>query len=547
MTPSDTDRQTHFDEYGALKGYLERLPPPKVGYTRVFRGQCNDYGSVRPTGVRIPLRNEQVWLQYCQMLATDILVQSGVSIDEALSRGKLWGYWYYAIVQHYYGPGTQLLDVTYSLDVALWFALHRASVRKWLKLAYVNSSPSSLFPNLVREDEWVSYQRWQESPGVLYVFDVRLWQATGTPRHGELVDLAKGPDFFARSARIQVQKGCLIAADPAIHDGDLSQFLVHPPIRIAWPMSGYDDEVLGTQKLFPGPKEDEWYARLLFLPVVPEIVSSDHSWRMAQPVSLSLYLEHLEDVRFAVAFNPLRPPLLFPWLIMPALLANPPSEIAYERAAAFLRTVPILLETPIVAMQPDPDHESWNQARLAQHLPSVLGVLEWGSGVMADMPVRLWDVLFELSPLEYVGWTDLLREGGQMVVARAIHLVYEGGKTWHLQVFFQRAPKESIETLFETPASVRFDEASQRFQLHEADGWSDIAVNGIAAKSFLTAVWLLSSLVPDPACQLPMYQAYRTAPAVLVRTPDIVADLPYYVMRDTKSNEPYFAKLQHSP
>jgi FRG domain len=544
MTSNATDSQTHFDDYGALKAYLEGLPPPKVGYVRVFRGQCKNYGTIRPTGVRVPLRNEHVWLRYCQMLAIDILIQSGVPAEEALSRGELWWYWYYAIVQHY-GPGTRLLDVTYSLDVALWFALHRASVRKWLKLGYVNSSRSSLFPNLVREDEWVSYQRWQESPGVLYVFDVTLWQAAGTPRHGELVDLAKGPEFFAKSARIQAQKGCLIAADPADQDGDLAQFLIHPSISVAWPMRGYDGEGWGTKRLFPGPKEDEWYTRLLFLPVVPEIAAPGPGWRMAHPVPLSLYLEHLEDVRFAVSFNPLQPPLLFPWLIMPALLANPPSEEAYERAAVFFKTVPILLETPIVAMQPDPGHESWNHARLAQHLPGVLGVLEWDSGNMAEMPVRLRDVLFEFSPLECVGWTDLLREGGQMVVARAIHLVTKGEKSWCLQVFFQRAPAERIETLFESPASVRFDEASQQLQLEDAGGWSEITINGIAAKSFLVALWLLGSLVPDPACPLPPYQAYRTAPAVLVRTPDIVADLPYYVMRDTKTNEPYFAILQN--
>src|ERR1700741_63435 len=114
-----------FNDYNALRNYISGLPPPKAEHIRVFRGQWKDFGNLRPTGMRNPLHNERIWRQYCKMLATWMLMQEGFDFKESVSRAGLWGYWYYAIVQHY-GPGTHLLDVTHSLDVALWFALHKA-------------------------------------------------------------------------------------------------------------------------------------------------------------------------------------------------------------------------------------------------------------------------------------------------------------------------------------------------------------------------------------------------------------------------------------
>jgi hypothetical protein len=534
--------QTHFDEYGALKAYLGHLPPPKSGLIRVFRGQCKDYGAIRPTGIRVPLRNEQSWLQYCRMLATDILYQQGVPVETALSQARLWAYWYYAIVQHY-GPGTHLLDVTHSLDVALWFALHRASVNKQINLAFANSRRTSPFPNLHREDEWTTYQEWKESPGVLYVFDVPPWAATERPNHGDLVDLSLGPDFFAKSARIHAQKGCLIAAQMDESEGNLAQFLAHPAIRVAWPLSGFKGADLPTDSLFPGPKEDEWYTRLLFLPVIPQVSRTIPYWRMAHPVTLSMYIEHLEAAQYAVAFNPLQPPLLFPWLISAVMMDNP-GEAAADRAAKFVRSVPILLETPLVATLPEHDDAFWNHALLVQNLPTVIGalrVLEWEGGENYRPPFLLSEVLFELSPLECVGWTDLLRRGGQLQVPRAIHLVRDDHFAWRLQIFFQNAPREEIGTFFKEPASIRFDSVSQRFQLAERGEWLDIATNYVAAKSLLVALWLLRALSPHPYSPSPTAEVSKSAPAVLLRTSDLIAGMPYYLMRNSRTHEPFCA------
>ena len=100
---------------------------------------------------------------------------------------------------------------------------------------------------------------------------------------------------------------------------------------------------------------------------------------------------------YAIQFKPLQPPLLFPWLVAPALRMNS-DEATIDRAARFLGSVPILLEAPVIAMKANHDCESWNHALLTENLPTVLGVLNWGTGEVSDEPVLLTHVLFELPP-----------------------------------------------------------------------------------------------------------------------------------------------------
>lgn len=524
-----------FNNYTALSKYINELPLPKPGHVRVFRGQPKDYGNLQPTGVRNPLRNEHIWRRYCRMLATDILIQQGMDLEAALSKSDLWAYWYYAIVQHY-GPGTHLLDVTHSLDVALWFAVHKAETGERIDLRYLSSGPTSYGPALHRADEWTTYHK-TESPGVVYIFDVPEWVPPELPRHGVLVDLAHGPEVFTRSARIQAQKACLLAADPQVSDGDLMK-LLHAPIKVevAWPMTGCEAVNLETDALFPSPNKDEWYARLLFLPTVHQVWDKTPHWRMAHPVQLSLYIDHLQASMYAVQFKPLQPPLLYPWLVEPALLTNAPVA-ARERAEPFLRTTPILLEAPILALQPEHDDESWDHAQLVSNVPTLTGFIEWVSGQISEEPAILDDVFFELSPLEAIGWTDLLRSGAEMRVARGIHLVREDEFAWRLQVFMQTAPKEQILTIFKEPAAIRYDQPSRRFQIEKMDGWKDISTDPIAAKSLFVALTLLSALSQDRRTSF--VDHVKTAHVVLKQAPDIGLEIHYYVMRHPKTNEPY--------
>lgn len=244
-------------------------------------------------------------------------------------------------------------------------------------------------------------------------------------------------------------------------------------------------------------------------------------------------MEHLQASMYAVQFKPLQPPLLYPWLVFPALMAPPPADPAsYERAARFLRTVPILLEAPIFVLQPEADAKSWNQRLLISNR-NVIGVTDLVGGEQVERGKGIRDVLFELSPLEFVGWTDLLKKGAQVLVPRAVHLLREDEVRWQLQVYFQNAPKEQISTLFEKPASIRFDCSSERFQIEETNNWKDISTNPIAAKSLFVALAILRDLSPDSKSR---------ALAVLKRAPEMPPSWRYFLLRDPDTNEPYMAE-----
>jgi hypothetical protein len=527
-----------FNNYNDLIEYVTGLPPPKEGHVRVFRGQWKDFGNLRPTGVRNPLRNERIWRQYCKMLASAMLQWEGIGFEEAASQSSLWGYWYYAIVQHY-GPGTHLLDVTRSLEVALWFALHRAFADDRINILYKGTLFENSGISLHRKDEWTEYREWKESPAVIYILDVPEWTSAELPTHGMLVDLARAPKMFTRSARIQAQKGCLIVADAQNTKGDLSQFLFHSPIAVEWPMTGCDMINLETEALFPSPKVDELYAYLLYLPVVHQVWEEKPNWRMAHPVQISLYAEHFQASMYAVQFNPLQPPLLYPWLLEYALLKKPTNHEAYEQAAKFFQTTPILLEAPIMALQAQDPGRGGNHRQLVENLPEILGCMEWLSNEISHEAVKLTDVLFELSPLEYVGWTELLYPDGEMQVLRAVHLVREGRYTWRMQVFIQNAPKEQIGTLFETPAATRFDQPSGRLQLENDGEWKDVSENPVAEACLLMSLILLRAVSPKSEPQKSFLDSYKSAPAVLKKAPDIGLGIYYYLIRDSKTNEPY--------
>ncbi len=171
---------------------------------------------------------------------------------------------------------------------------------------------------------------------------------------------------------------------------------------------------------------------------------------------------------------------------------------------------------------------------LASNLPSFTRTYDLVSGEDAENEL-LTDVLFELSPLEYVGWTRLLQADAEMLVARAIHLVQEDPSSWRLQVFFQTAPKETISTLFKEPTAVRFDWPSRQFQIDESNTWSDTSTNIIAATSLFVALAILCSLAPN-----------ERALAVLKKVPAVHSGLHYFVLRDPKTNEPSAGEILRS-
>lgn len=531
-----------FNNYDELKKYIDGLPQPKPGYTRVFRGQWKDFGNLRPTGIRSPLRNEQVWRHYCKMLAHAELMIQGADFDHAKSMSNEWGYWYYAIVQHY-GPGTHLLDVTRSLEIALWFALHKATENNNRIDFAIFGMPGPLGqgPARHRKEAWLQYREWKETPGILYILDVPSWNGSGVPSHGMLVDLANAPQTFHESARIKAQAGCLVKADKDWNNGGDLFDLIIDSVEVGWPMTGCDTVNLGTEVLFPPPQKDKWFSHLLFLPPVVQVYKEAPYWRIAHPVELSFYMELFTQLVPIVQFNALQPPLLFPWLIEYALHPNPTNIETFEKAAKYLDATPILLEAPALQLLEEKDY-TIDHLELVYKLPHITGCLEWETDDISYSGVNLTKILIELSPLEVVGWSILLNRGGELQVPRAIYLVQKDVGHWELQVFFQLAPKEMIQVLFEEPASIRFEELSGRLQIQDKEEWKDISTNQIAESCLITSLMLLNALTPTHDVEKSFMDNYKTAPAVLKETPDIGAEICYYVVRDPNTNDIYTIK-----
>src|SRR6267143_1228940 len=158
----------HFSKFVEIDRYIKSLPSPKPGQARVFRGQNMNYGVMRPEGLRKRINYQEIWHWCASELALDMLRSSGVSGEVSGKIRELWSLFYFAMSQHY-GAGTNFLDVTRSLEVALWFALHarfrdpRVDINMFGKY-----TPFPLF----RKDMWTRYIPWQEVPGWLYIFDV---------------------------------------------------------------------------------------------------------------------------------------------------------------------------------------------------------------------------------------------------------------------------------------------------------------------------------------------------------------------------------------
>jgi FRG domain-containing protein len=109
--------KTPLKTYTEVKDELSKFGEPPPGYVRVFRGQTRDHGCMLPSGLRPgAIRRDPVW-DYC-------VTQFAMERFGAANLGSLSEHEIVAIAQHY-GVGSPFLDVTRSLDVALWFALHQ--------------------------------------------------------------------------------------------------------------------------------------------------------------------------------------------------------------------------------------------------------------------------------------------------------------------------------------------------------------------------------------------------------------------------------------
>lgn len=471
------------------------LSPPPVGFTRVFRGQTGNFGKMLPSGLRGKrLRNEEILRRYCHILADDLLGQSAERHDS--DDLYIWAFWAHAIVQHY-GPGSKYLDVTRSLDVALWFALHALENVPTHQIIGP-PGPADIDRDIAVNMQWVRYQLWTEAPGWLYVFDVPTGGAEAHPPHGALLDLTDAPPAFASSARIRAQAGCLLVADSAVDGGDLSGRYACAPLPVAWPLTGVPETVSApTEAMFPVPSQDPWYERLLAIPLVYQLDPATRHVVLERAVPVSIHLpedpHQIADIAHRIiAVEPVR---LFPTAIRAFSAEVARSLPAWATTARLEDATPIMLESPLIFATPPADSIFWNQGLLSGELADVVDVFDATEDVpVGTVPVT--NVFIEFSPLERAGWERVERPGVDMEVLRAVWLVRDGTRPVMYR-FSQAWPDGHVSVL--GPLPIAFDPTTAQFGIETAHGISDLIDSDVfhpIAKPLFLALTLLRELSP---------------------------------------------------
>lgn len=169
-----------------------------------------------------------------------------------------------AVLQHY-GARSQFIDVTKSIDVALWFSHYRhrmGGVRLPHPPAISAQQIISDYPP-VYDIAWYE-PAWKQSTkrfGYFFVIAPRRTASscsTGILRHGDLVDVSNIQTF----GRMNRQQAGLIYVSGTNSVSDIG-FLVKAIYRFPLPLPGTPALKWKTTKLFPTPNEDPLWAKLL--------------------------------------------------------------------------------------------------------------------------------------------------------------------------------------------------------------------------------------------------------------------------------------------
>ncbi len=250
---------------------LNDLPAPAPGLVRLYRGQTRGYidpetlqASLLPALVRPSSSGayDPAWLISVQMYLS---AQLELNYDLPADVRHLWAP---ALLQHY-GPGSQFLDVTADLDVALWFAFHEHH-ETWLALP-TRASPTFAMERWFLMAWHTMVTEASDRLPVLYVLDGPLWHGEQLPRHGEVIDLlalATGRRLSETAMRLVRQRASLMFAGSAEDGGPNLGSRVVAAIELAPDFE--DDAVRGRKvsEVFPAPASDPFYQALLGLPAI---------------------------------------------------------------------------------------------------------------------------------------------------------------------------------------------------------------------------------------------------------------------------------------
>ncbi len=482
-------------DYASLLQSIKNLPEPEPGKVRVFRGQNGNYPQMLATGSRPQkLINSSLF-----GMATRVLVQSLLSEIDINLELDMMLFWTQAVAQHY-GPGSSYLDVTYSLDVALWFALHEYKP-VGVTLVFGEGDQPDPANDIYRKEHWVTYPDWTKT-AYLYVFDAPKWKPGLGSTHGQLIDLADAPPIFSSSARMRAQSGCLLDAGVDRAKADLSDCFKVAPIPIAWPMTGAPKLNWTSEDLFPGPEIDEWYKRFLAIPLVPQPDrSTPPQITMAHPVPVTVYMPREKERALAVMNCEvgISPALMYSTLGNPTLEPYDPVSQKSEKLALSDATV-IVVESPLRFITPPIDYDGWNQALLWGDISESVPVFESLPNPAGS--ASLQNVFVEFSPLDAPSAEGAAASGQDAQILRGAW-VARNGSGLSASLFFQSFP--GGQTMQAALGKIVLDASTNtiRYEFHGDHSsagatveWRELTAIPIFAKPVFTVLFILRELSP---------------------------------------------------
>jgi hypothetical protein len=491
--------ETELSGIDEVRAFVGALAPPKVGFVRVFRGQSRDYGTVVPSSLRNPegTRSRAIWRAYAHYIAEGFwredpeqadlpdapiehpleifAKRKGIPQDQIANVGLIW---IQAIVQHY-GPGAPYLDVTHSLDVALWFALHRFERA---------DCPATMPPGFVG-GEWYRYGSLQET-GHLYVIDAERWTPEKIRRPGVLVDLLDAPEIF-HSPRITRQSSCLVFADEG--KPDLQELCVSSK-KIRFRKGEVPER--SYHELFPGPEVDSWYKRVLCAPFVPRTQRAEGMETSLQhSLPVTIYVPHPSfSAPLSECFRSLEPPSLFPAFRSFVDIVKYRSLLPHASEEQILNPLAIALEGPIIYTSPQPMSQMWHEGLLAFDRPREVPLLSEGK---FDQFVPTTNVFIEFSPLEYGEW----HKGSDRSFPRAIWIMDD--QTQLVVTLFVQQDRSNLSesgVAILGPVQVCYSVFDEQFiwKWFSKSEWEPSSASPGMSKCLYVALELLRHLAPWP-------------------------------------------------
>ena len=477
--------------YSELRAALEALPQPQPGTVRVFRGQTKDYPRLDPSGLRRPPRAMLIWKCYATHLYSALKPQQPAG-NLSIADLQAHSVWFNALAEQY-GPGSDFLDVSYSIDIALWFALNKARIVKAKGAIGPDGPPDPLRDHPTSMD-LVGYEPCEdEEPGCIYALDLPLWSGEGLAQGGQVVDLAKAPEIFASSPRMRAQSGCLIFCRNADSTPlDVRKFVVAgTPLRVRRPMTGTKAADRHVADIFPSPLQDQWYARLLSVPMTYSAQTTPPTLQRSIPVVVYYDRDnqrYLREVHFHDVT--IQPPLVH--RIVPELQTRP--------AAGESSPTIILLEAPMMFPFAPADSELWHHGLLWTDVPDRCPEYRFGlQGPVGEVPLD--DVFFEFSVLEGIGWEQAIHNKATIGLNRAVWLRRTGEKL-EAAVLHQEVPGGPVQRI--GFLSLFYDPSRRRIMVALPTGEpAAIAIDelGDVAKPIIIALMLLRDLSPALKCK----------------------------------------------